>query len=224
MERHEGQEHNDRGGNDDHGHGARYCVNTEGTEHPWQEPKISAEQIARLGGWDPGQGVIEVHADNTERTLAPGEVVALRPGHAFCRRVRWKRGFSRTERIDAEIGLLEGAYPKVEHRDGWVRLPAFGLPAGWTPNPIDIVFQISDAFPAAPPYGIFVPAGLRFNGAMPANYIEPAGNQPPFGGVWGVFSWSVADGADWRPTARVEHGVNLLQWARSFTQRFAEGA
>lgn len=211
-------------GCDEHEQRRRFCVNTEGTEHSWDRPRITTEEIARLGGWDPAQGVIEVLADNTERTLAPGEVVHLRPGHAFCRRVRWKRGFTRGERIGAEVALLQRAFPGVEHRESWVRIPGVTLPPGWAPNAVDVCFQISDAFPGAPPYGIFVPAGLRFNGGMPQNYTEPAGSQPPFGGVWGVFSWSVADGADWRPTASVEHGVNLLQWARGFSQRFAEGA
>lgn len=211
-------------GCDEHDRRERFCVNTEGTEHPWEHPRISTEEIARLGGWDPAQGVIEVHADNTERTLAPGEVVHLRPGHAFCRRVRWKRGLTRADRISAEVALLRRIFPDLEQHENWVRLPRLPLPTGWTPSPSDVAFQISDAFPGAPPYGIFVPAGLRFNGAVPQNYTEPAGSLPPFGGAWGVFSWSVADGADWRPSASVEHGVNLLQWVRGFTQRFLEGA
>ena len=202
----------------------RFCVNTEGTEHPWDRPRITTEEIARLGGWDPAQGVIEVLADNTERTLAPGEVVHLRPGRAFCRRVRWKRGFARGDRIGAEVALLQRAFPGVEHRESWIRIPGVTLPAGWMPGEVDVAFQISDAFPGAPPYGIFVPAGLRFNGTVPQNYTEPASTQPPFGGVWGIFSWSVADEAEWRPTASVEKGVNLLHWARGFGQRFAEGA
>jgi len=211
-------------GCDEHEDQRSYCVNTEGTEHRWERPSISMEQIARLGGWDPAQGVIEVHADNTERTLTPGEIVHLRPGHAFCRRVRWKRGLTRGDRICAEIRLLRKVFPDLEHRDCWVRLPNVTLPNGWTPSSLDVVFQISDAFPGAPPYGIFVRAGVRFNGAMPQNYTEPAESQPPFGGVWGIFSWSIADGADWRPSASVEHGPNLLQWVRGFEQRFLEGA
>lgn len=201
-----------------------YCVNTEGTEHHWDRPQISCEEIARIGGWNATQGVIEVHADNTERTLAPGEIVHVHPGHAFCRRVRWKRGLTRADRIGAEIALLRRVFPDLEFRENWVRLTRLPLPAGWTPNPSDIAFQISDAFPGAPPYGIFVPAGLRYNGAMPQNYTEPAGSPLPFGGAWGLFSWSVADRAEWRPSASVEHGVNLLQWVRGFTQRFLEGA
>lgn len=51
------------------------------------------EQITELGGWDISQGVIliDLH-DNTELTLQPGEVVQLRPGLGFSKRVKFKRG------------------------------------------------------------------------------------------------------------------------------------
>ena len=45
-----------------------------------------------LGGWELSQGVIEVDKDNNERTLAPGEVVQLKPGLGFGKKHRWKRG------------------------------------------------------------------------------------------------------------------------------------
>jgi hypothetical protein len=72
--------------------GPKYYVNVEGTEYPWDESTISTEQIADLGGWDPSIGVIEIDKDNNERTLKPGEVVELKPGHGFAKKVRWKRG------------------------------------------------------------------------------------------------------------------------------------
>lgn len=202
----------------------RFCVNTEGTEHSWPRSTITSEEIARLGGWDPGQGVIEVHEDNSERTLQPGEVVHLRSGHAFCRRVRWKRGFIRAERLDAEIAHLREAYPGVERRDNWVRIAGMPLPVGWNRTDTDVAFLIPDAFPGAPPSGLFVPTGLRFNGNTPQSYSEPAAAQLPFGGSWGLFSWTIHDAGDWRPSASVEKGVNLLQWVRGFNQRFSEGA
>ena len=58
---------------------------------------------------------------------------------------------------------------------------------------------------------------------LDAGRQSPAGSAPPFAGAWGMFSWSVADGNDWRPTVSVEKGVNLLQWVRGMSQRFAEG-
>lgn len=215
--------HDDRG--DHHGLGPRFCVNTEGNEHPWTRSTITFEEIAHLGGWPAAQGVIQINEDNTERPLAPGEVIHLRPGQAFCRRIRWKRGFTRAERITAEVDLMRRVFPNLEFREGWVRITNVSLtPPGWNRTKTDVAFQIADAFPGTPPYGIYVPVGLRFNGQMPQKYTEPSGTIPPFGGAWGLFSWSVADGNDWRPTASVEKGVNLLQWVRGFGQRFAEGA
>jgi hypothetical protein len=73
-------------------HGQKYEVNIEGTIHPWPRDTITTEEIAKLGGWDPSQGVIEVDDDNNERTLLPDEVIALKPGHGFAKKVRWKRG------------------------------------------------------------------------------------------------------------------------------------
>lgn len=67
-------------------------LNIEGKEVPWDSPTITTEQIASLGGWDASQGVILVDKDNNERTLTPGEVVDVKPGQGFGKRVRWKRG------------------------------------------------------------------------------------------------------------------------------------
>ncbi len=66
------------------------CI--EGTLHPWPHETITMEQIAALGGWDPSAGVIEVDADQNERQLAPGEVVTLKPGKSYGKRIKWKRG------------------------------------------------------------------------------------------------------------------------------------
>lgn len=72
--------------------GPKYILNIEGEEFPWDEDTITTEQIAELGGWEISQGVIEVDQHNVERTLAPGEVVEIKPGHGFGKKHRWKRG------------------------------------------------------------------------------------------------------------------------------------
>ena len=59
---------------------------------PWPRPTITTEEIAALGGWDVSQGVIEVDQDQNERTLAPGQVIELKPGQAFGKRLCWRRG------------------------------------------------------------------------------------------------------------------------------------
>ena len=72
--------------------GPQYFVDTEGSIHPWPQSTITTEQIATLGGWSASQGVIEIDADNNEITLKPGQVVELKPGHGFAKKVRFKRG------------------------------------------------------------------------------------------------------------------------------------
>lgn len=69
-----------------------FVLNIEGTKHEWPRDTITTEEIAQLGGWDPAIGVIEIDKHNNERTLEPGEVVQLKPGHGFAKKVRWKRG------------------------------------------------------------------------------------------------------------------------------------
>ena len=77
---------------DSKGKGPKFFLCIEGTEYDWSELTITTEQIAEIGGWDPSVGVIEVDPDNIERTLAPGEVVELKPGHGFGKKQSWKRG------------------------------------------------------------------------------------------------------------------------------------
>jgi hypothetical protein len=94
------------------------------------------------------------------------------------------------------------------------------MPDGWNANRIDTSFLIRDGFPGVSPYGIYVPAGLRFNGELPSNFAEVAKTQPPFPGKWGMFSW---EAEQWFATADVISGHNLLTWVRGFDKRFREG-
>lgn len=79
---------------EDNGHppGPKIAICIEGTSYPWNSRTITTEQIAGLGGWDASQGVIEVDKDQTERTLAPGEAITLRPGVSFGKKLCFKRG------------------------------------------------------------------------------------------------------------------------------------
>jgi hypothetical protein len=72
--------------------GPKYILNIEGNDVPWEFDTITTEQIAQIGGWEVGQGVIEVDKENNERTLQPGEVVEVKPGHGFGKKHKWKRG------------------------------------------------------------------------------------------------------------------------------------
>jgi len=128
------------------------------------------------------------------------------------------------ERIAQELALLRARWPDTEYRAAghWFRIPAYQVSAGWNRSATDVAFQPQVGHPGTPPYGFYALEGLRFNGEKPDNYVEPAPTQPPFDGVWGIFSWAPADG-EWRPTADPKNGSNLLNWALGFAARFREG-
>ncbi len=73
--------------------GPKYMINVEGVEHPWDKDTISVPEIRELGGFTPADPVLEVDLkDNTERTLAEDEVVEVRPGKGFGKKVKFQRG------------------------------------------------------------------------------------------------------------------------------------
>lgn len=128
------------------------------------------------------------------------------------------------ERVQQELALLRRRWPDLEYKaEGrWVRIPGYVLPEGWSRSSTDVALQIPPGYPGTPPYGIYVPAGLTFRGERPNNYTEPASTQPPLGGTWGIFSWTPVEG-QWRATADLVTGSNLLNWVTGFTDRFREG-
>ncbi len=81
------------------GHGDRapgwptFEINIEGRVYEWHEHTITPAQIRDLGGLPADQAVIEINfQDNTERTLAEGEAVGVKPGHGFGKKIGFKRG------------------------------------------------------------------------------------------------------------------------------------
>lgn len=80
---------------DDRGQGPKFFLDIEGKLVPWGQETITTEKIIELGGWDPSLGAIEINLkDNTERTLQPGEIIQLKPGIGFSKKVLFKRGVS----------------------------------------------------------------------------------------------------------------------------------
>jgi hypothetical protein len=74
------------------GHDATHHIDIEGVVKPWDKDIITTEEIISLGGWDKSQGAIVIDKDNNERQLNPREVIELKPGMGFGKKVRFKRG------------------------------------------------------------------------------------------------------------------------------------
>jgi len=73
--------------------GPNYLINIEGTEHPWDKDTITVPEIRELGSLPATDPVIEVDLkDNTERTLTEDEVVEIKPGKGFGKKVKFQRG------------------------------------------------------------------------------------------------------------------------------------
>ena len=74
------------------GKGPKFHLDIEGELVPWDQDTITTEQVIELGGWDASLGTILIDKDNNERTLEPGEVVEVKPGMGFSKKVSFKRG------------------------------------------------------------------------------------------------------------------------------------
>lgn len=204
--------------------GPKYYVNVEGVEHSWPSPTITFEEIANLGGWPPGDGVIEIDAENNERQLAPGEVVELKPGQGFAKKIRWQRGDHPIEaRLDQELILLQGRFGAVVRQGEWFLVPEYAIHGpGWSYERMPVSFRAQVGYPGANPYGFYVPADLKCSGATPQSFQAAPADRPPFEGTWGMFSWAPQDA--WRPGATPQSGANLFNFALSFAERFRSGA
>lgn len=73
--------------------GPKYEVNLDGDIRDWSKPTISVAEIRGLAGWGDDQPVVIVDLKtNEERDLREGEVVDLKPGQGFSKKIKFKRG------------------------------------------------------------------------------------------------------------------------------------
>lgn len=78
--------------------GSKFFVNIEGEIYEWNRSTITVPEIRSLGNLPSNLPVIEVDLkDNTERTLGEDEIVEIKPGQAFAKKVSFKRGISDDE-------------------------------------------------------------------------------------------------------------------------------
>lgn len=130
------------------------------------------------------------------------------------------------ERLEKEMELLRTYDGEIEFREEgqWMLIRGFSAPTEpvWTPAIFDVCFQIPAGYPGAPPYGFYVPRGIRCAGNPPhGNYNATPPSSPPFEGEWGFFSWS--HDSSWRPTTDLQTGSNLSNFVHSFTDRLRQG-
>lgn len=78
------------GGNQ--GQGPKFHIDIEGTIYEWDDDVITVPQIRELGNLPGDLPVLEIDKDNNQRTLAEDEVVELKPGMGFSKKVTYKRG------------------------------------------------------------------------------------------------------------------------------------
>lgn len=75
------------------GNGPKYQLDIENHFYDWDQDTITTEQIIQLGGWDASQGAVLIDLkDNTETTLVPLQIIELKPGMGFSKKVKFKRG------------------------------------------------------------------------------------------------------------------------------------
>lgn len=201
-----------------------YYVEIEGVEYSWDAATITVAEIRTLGGLPADQPVIEVDPDNQERTLTECEVVELKPGHRYGKKVRYKRGLQ--DRMQAELDLLRRFFPAAEWHPlgagGWVRIPDFKFPPSiWNRTSDTVCFEVPAGYPGQAPYGFYVTAGLQLqNGTSPQSYQD--GSSTLFAGNWGKFSW--AHDGTWRPTGDITTGSNLANFVLTFADRLREAS
>jgi hypothetical protein len=126
-----------------------------------------------------------------------------------------------TEWVTRQLELLRAQWPDLEYDPAghWVRIPDWHLPAGWEPSVVDVAFQIKES-PDQPPYAFVISAPvITFEGSQPGSWST--GAQVCFPGTWSQFSWAPET---WTPTADPQRAPTMVAFARSFGNRFNEGA
>lgn len=199
----------------------KYSICIEGKVFEWSKKTITIEEIIQLGGWDANQDAVEVDKDQNEHPLPSGDI-ELKPGHSFCKKQHFRRGFDPNSRIGEEVFLLRENFERVEHKEvsnlHWFKIEDYSLPSPLAPETIPVVFSVTADHPVPKPYGFYVPSGITL-GDRVLNLNNPQ-HPPPFEGNWRFVSWEFEN---WRPGADVTTGNNLWGWARSFRSNLLKG-
>ena len=72
--------------------GPKFHIDIEGNLYDWDEDTITVPQIRQLGSLPTDVPVLEIDRENNQRELAEDEVVHLKPGVGFSKKVKYQRG------------------------------------------------------------------------------------------------------------------------------------
>ncbi len=84
------------------GQGPKFQIDIEGTLYNWDQDTITVPQIRELGNLPVDLPVLEIDKDNNQRELEENEVVKLKPGLGFSKKIHYKRGCSATWRAGSK--------------------------------------------------------------------------------------------------------------------------
>lgn len=71
----------------------KFHIEVEGQRYDWSKDTITAAEIRRLADIPADQQIIEVDLrDQSERTLTEDDVIKLKPGQGFSKKVKFQRG------------------------------------------------------------------------------------------------------------------------------------
>jgi hypothetical protein len=123
---------------------------------------------------------------------------------------QWQR------RIAQEIALLATRFDEINFDDtgfGWVHIPRFELPRGWSRPTTELLILLPSAYPQVAPNGFYIDQRLRpLSGRVPAHYFEEPGTHNPLGDRGWAWYCIHAGRGNWSPKASVWQGDNLLKY------------
>jgi hypothetical protein len=74
-------------------HGPKYTINIENKNYSWDKDTIRVPEVRELAGIPPDQQIQEINLETQEeRTLAEDEVISLKPGQGFSKKIKFQRG------------------------------------------------------------------------------------------------------------------------------------
>jgi len=118
---------------------------------------------------------------------------------------------------------LAAVYGDVQYDDingSWVRIPRFPLPPNWMQGDTDLLIELPSTYPFTPPKGFFTDKGLRTrSGVSITHYFEGDSYNKYSDLGWAWFCVHIK--GEWRPSASLMKGDNLLKFTELISAIFA---